>query len=453
MFRRILYSFIIFPCIAWSQTSEMSLKQVNEDVDFMIKSIDEVSVYPYSRISRRNFIFELEKAEKSISKQKKRNTIDFYKAFQPVMVKLEDGHTELNISDYIGKTDYFIFPFSVRVSEDGVFVKSIKSSYNEIFTDDLKGLKITDINSINSTKILEVLQHYTSGESKKSRLELSENYFNDYYNLFFIRGNILEITFDQGQKLKIPLIRKSEKKPINFRNVVTKSYYYEIPKEKNYAAFTFRQFADIEKFRTFLEQMFSELKTEGIQNLIIDIRDNGGGNSELGDELLKYLVSKPFSQYEKTLVKYSDIRKEYLRKSSGIDSTELKNYLRGISGTVGVIDHSKNSIEAKNKNERFTGNVYLLTSGQTFSSAADFANAFKFYKAGKIIGSETGGFIISPGEVVERKLPNSKLFLNISSTIDFNIGAAENDRHGVIPDIQVESGKALDYTLERLIKQ
>lgn len=198
--------------------------------------------------------------------------------------------------------------------------------------------------------------------------------------------------------------------------------------------------------------MFAELKAQRIQNLIIDIRNNGGGNSELGDELLQYLVSKPFSQYEKTLVKYSDIRKEYLRKSSGIDSTELKNYLQQISGTVSVINHLKNIIEPKDKNERFTGNVYLLTSGQTFSSAADFANAFKFYKAGKIIGSETGGFIISPGEVVERQLPNSKLFLNVSSTIDFNIGATENDRHGVMPDIQVKPEESLNIALERLIK-
>lgn len=93
-----------------------------------------------------------------------------------------------------------------------------------------------------------------------------------------------------------------------------------------------------------------------------------------------------------------------------------------------------------------------MTSGQTFSSAADLANAFKFYKAGKIIGSETGGFIISAGEVVERQLLNSKLFLNASSTIDYNIGATGNERYGVIPDIRVQPEEALNYTLEKLIK-
>lgn len=47
--------------------------------------------------------------------------------------------------------------------------------------------------------------------------------------------------------------------------------------------------------------MFSELKAKGIQSLIIEIRDNGDRNSGLGDELLKYLVSKSFSQFEMCL--------------------------------------------------------------------------------------------------------------------------------------------------------
>jgi C-terminal processing protease CtpA/Prc len=129
-------------------------------------------------------------------------------------------------------------------------------------------------------------------------------------------------------------------------------------------------------------------------------------------------------------------------KASEIDSTELKNYLRGISGTVGVIDRTKNIIQPKKQNERFSGNIYLLIIGQTFSSAADFANAFKFYKTGKVIGSESGGFIISAGEFVERQLPNSKLILNVSSTIDYNVGATtEKDIHGVIPDSKVQPEK------------
>lgn len=48
--------------------------------------------------------------------------------------------------------------------------------------------------------------------------------------------------------------------------------------------------------------MFADLKAQGIQNLIIDIRNNGGGDSELGDELLKYLLAKPFHNMKKRLL-------------------------------------------------------------------------------------------------------------------------------------------------------
>ncbi|MGE8554921.1 MAG: hypothetical protein ACN6OB_13460 [Chryseobacterium jejuense] len=60
--------------------------------------------------------------------------------------------------------------------------------------------------------------------------------------------------------------------------------------------------------------------------------------------------------------------------------------------------------------------------------------------------------LFSPGEVIERQLPNSKLFLNVSSAKDFNIGVTEEDRHGVIPDIQFQPEDALNYTLDKLIK-
>ncbi|WP_160139924.1 hypothetical protein [Chryseobacterium sp. c4a] len=152
MLRKILYSFVIFPCIVWAQTAEMTPKQVREDMNFLIKNIDEISVEPYRKISRENFVLELQNAEKSIVKKPIISNIDLYKAFQPVIVTLEDGHTELNISDDIAQTDYLIFPFSVRVSEEGVFIKSIKSTYKESVTGDLTGKKITEIITIFSWK-------------------------------------------------------------------------------------------------------------------------------------------------------------------------------------------------------------------------------------------------------------------------------------------------------------
>lgn len=44
-------------------------------------------------------------------------------------------------------------------------------------------------------------------------------------------------------------------------------------------------------------------------------------------------------------------------------------------------------------------------------------------------------------------LPNSRIGINVSCKLFFNIGADDDDTHGVIPDFPVKSEKSLDYTL------
>lgn len=42
--------------------------------------------------------------------------------------------------------------------------------------------------------------------------------------------------------------------------------------------------------------MFTALRMQGIEELIIDARNNGGVNSRVGDELLRYIAPEPFCQ-------------------------------------------------------------------------------------------------------------------------------------------------------------
>ncbi len=53
-----------------------------------------------------------------------------------------------------------------------------------------------------------------------------------------------------------------------------------------------------EKFNLFLEETFRKIKEEEIEHLIIDIRNNSGGNSTLGDALLDYLTDKTSENFQ-----------------------------------------------------------------------------------------------------------------------------------------------------------
>jgi C-terminal processing protease CtpA/Prc len=97
---------------------------------------------------------------------------------------------------------------------------------------------------------------------------------------------------------------------------------------------------------------------------------------------------------------------------------------------------------------RYSGNTYLLTGNFTFSSASSLAWAFQYFKMGKIIGEETGGLIVSYGNVFDAILPNTGLPYGISKWKVYGYGASEDQKHGVIPDIIVPAEKAMDTAIE-----
>jgi C-terminal processing protease CtpA/Prc len=109
-------------------------------------------------------------------------------------------------------------------------------------------------------------------------------------------------------------------------------------------------------------------------------------------------------------------------------------------------------IKRKDFSNRFDGQLFVLTSPFTFSSAADFTQAIHHYKLGKVVGQETGGLTVSLGDIITTHLPVTNMELTISHNLYYNMGAKETDFRGVIPDYHVEYRDALKFTMD-LIKQ
>ena len=56
-------------------------------------------------------------------------------------------------------------------------------------------------------------------------------------------------------------------------------YSYSADSLNDVAVMDFRSFYDAERMKRFADSMFTDLREKNISNLIIDIRDNGGGHS------------------------------------------------------------------------------------------------------------------------------------------------------------------------------
>ncbi|HKK63481.1 MAG TPA: S41 family peptidase [Bacteroidales bacterium] len=211
---------------------------------------------------------------------------------------------------------------------------------------------------------------------------------------------------------------------------------------------------DKNDFREKLESIFKQIQQDSITNLIIDIRDNPGGNSELADILTSYVYDKPYKANSKILIKRSEQYYAYLR---GYFSWWFRPFLRFIKQTD---DYKKTPIgeiyaDVKgNKNPvktayHFNGKKYLLINSNTFSTALGFATVFRDYDIGKIIGEPTKSEVNEFGDIYPFDLPNSRLWVWCSAK-RYIRPSGEMTKGGLKPDIFVndKNDEIVQYTIE-----
>jgi C-terminal processing protease CtpA/Prc len=118
--------------------------------------------------------------------------------------------------------------------------------------------------------------------------------------------------------------------------------------------------------------------------LVIDVRNNGGGNGDNGFNILSYLDNKPFATAP-----------AYVRDDTALERT---------SG-MGLIKWRP--VEGSNQFQRprervYTGPVAVLIGPRSFSAAEDFAVSYEAMRRGPLIGTPTAG---STGQPLFMDLP------------------------------------------------
>lgn len=119
------------------------------------------------------------------------------------------------------------------------------------------------------------------------------------------------------------------------------------------AHFVYPAFTNNAAERGKIDAVFRQIKDSGAQELILDLRGNGGGSSDPGDYIFSYLYSGAFRQFSEVRVKVSrDV---------------FKGTLPAPEGTVTANPFPEKSFPKPQA--FFSGKIYLLTSNFTFSSA------------------------------------------------------------------------------------
>jgi hypothetical protein len=319
-----------------------------------------------------------------------------------------------------------MFPYKIRVEDDRIYVTGNYSYRDEIPA----GMEIIRINGLTAREFIAQMSAWMSYETVPFRNSLLENpmlisvwnAFRTYEIEFRPPGasGVQTITTGGGIYARIRFIRSLPMigEPYRFK-VIADSVGY----------IGFYACRDPERFKGFLRVSFGTMKERGISRLIIDIRENGGGNSSLDDEFMQYISGTPFRIFEKATIKVSEEVLSWHR--DWIDSAKQ---VAGITYETPDIDLTP----LRENPLRFSGDCILLTGRGTFSSAAAFASAFRCYHAGLIVGEETGGITVCYGDLFTFTLPRTGFGFGVSRKKFVN-ACGVDDRRGVIPDYTVGS--------------
>jgi hypothetical protein len=368
--------------------------------------------------------------------------LEFSKKAIPVITMLKDGHTSLSFpqeefSAFLKEGGRF-FPLNVLIRGEKIFVTANFSADST----DLIMAEIVSINEQSAKAVLEKLRSYTSAEL-------------DFYRDIRIQrafSRLLWYCFGWGENFNLQLSNKN----ILFSKILVGVTEQEFNKKrgpqrktKPYSFYTlskigvidFRSMSEMEKFDNFLDSTFTVIQDQNISTLVIDVRNNGGGNSQMGDKLFQYISEKPWKQIERMEVKNSEDAKK-------MNQSEI--------GTITIVDETPLKKPKKSRN-KFAGKVYLLTSNLTFSSANMLAIAFKCYGMGTIVGEETGGVYTAFGDVISIKLPNTQLPAGCAFK-KFTHPCDDGAIHGVKPDVEIiptiaDIKNRKDPAMEYVLKQ
>lgn len=186
--------------------------------------------------------------------------------------------------------------------------------------------------------------------------------------------------------------------------------------------------------------------------LIIDIRNNGGGDSSPIEMLTCYILGHRYPAARKEFIRNNPdanaVKKLY--KNSAIDKFNVDS----VGDPVVFKDYSAEPLPKFNPEKAgFTGPIYVLINGRVMSSGEILCTIMRHYPNVKFVGTNTRG-----GEVYGY---NYAYILLPHSNITFNVGCVYREMfvknfelNGYKPDIECKDGQdALDVALSEYINK
>ncbi|RAR70094.1 S41 family peptidase [Flavobacterium aciduliphilum] len=462
----------------------ISVEKLHKDIDYVQHKLQKLHPQLYLYISEEALEFKFDSLKKSIDQPL--TSKDFYFKLSPIIASVKQGHMILYAPskkmekkevhrlsktglgplsqfdfDWIDKKLYITknrstqktIPLGAEVikindlTPQALYQKYSKTfssdGYNKTYID--KGFSkrftsyVTSEIGIHDSLHYTLFQHDSLKEFTVHRLKLEKK-------------KIKKDSIASSAVVSKKILSKKEKRIMGY-DEVSKNCSKEVSflsQDSLVAVLKLRDFSKGHYAKAY-KTIFEQLHHKGTHTLIIDIRDNPGGKVADVVDLYSYLTDQPFTMLQPAEVtsKTSLWKLGLFRKMPSYTYPILGVFypfymafstMRTQKHEDGTYTYSLvGSKKRKNNPLHFTGKIYVIINGGSFSASCLLASSLKSNPTVTFVGEETGGGSNATvaGLLPILKLPYSKLYwrlglMNIKTTHqDILIG------HGVYPDVPI----------------
>ena len=301
--------------------------------------------------------------------------LELWQAGARVLAKMKDAHTAI----WYPSSDYQRMPIKLEMLDGRLFC--ISEGYDNVEATRINGIPVDELYRRFLTQFSYELESYAS--------YCFSNYIRDPKYLEFVGVDTASgITFTFSNEKGEWEESMAFESPVEHAAIAEPPFVsYQIDEENSLGILTLRSCQIDDFYRETLKSFFTEVKEHSISYVAVDLRNNGGGNSQVINEFLRYVDVNTYSVVGGMDVRYGPVLWHFKARAN-------KN--RCFEDLV------------------FTGKLFALTSKKTFSSAAMFAVTLLDNNLAEIIGEIPGNMPASYGDILAFQTPNAKLLFTIS---------------------------------------
>ncbi len=429
--------------------TQLTYEEAQVDIDSMMLALEDAFPGLYDYTPKEEFDTYIKNKLAAIGETISRS--DFEVLIFKLLGKIHDSHTAIISAPKVTGTSGLPSSVCLGWFNDTLQVWRTVPRYK-----DYLGKTVVSVNGIPADSLRNILLEYAafSDGYVKSYGDYVLLYGVDtYYCRQIAKDANLMVTFADGETKRFEqMTRKVPYREPQWMEYQYRQYHvdkngkmlehFEYEKLSDSVAYlTLRTFELDDLGQEQLKGIFSNLISDSISNLILDLRFNHGGPSASVEGIYAYLAQKPFCT---SLRKIVNKKNSYACFGScPVDNGEdgpFADYKPLPNGEGFVLDEP----EWRNPDSlvNYKGRLYVLTNETSFSASTCFAGWVKKQNRGVIVGRETGSAYhqMKAENFTQYVLPNSDIAIQIP-TIKVVFDTVVNERfpygRGVLPDYPV----------------